>query len=176
LIEAQESHPRLRDRGALALRLRWAVPRARAALALEGRLYRDTWAIQSFTVEAGWEQKLPASLRLRLRARYYQQSGAAFYRDAGQANSYEAAGPVGAYFTGDREMAPLADLLVGARLAWAHDAPAGARLARTLTSVEAVARLDLIDVFALSPLPPDVERTRGIVDALVAGLSVAGRF
>ncbi len=170
-IEAQESHPRLRDRFAVGLRARFALPAARAALAGDLRLYRDTWAVQSITVEAAWEQHLGAHLLLKLRARYYQQSAAFFYRDAGDANSYENAGPVGAYFTGDRELAPLADLLVGARLT----VVAGRALGR-LTDLEGAARLDLVDVFALSPLPPNADRTRGVVDALTAGLSLTGRF
>jgi hypothetical protein len=169
-ILAQESHPLVRDRGALGLRGRYAFPKVRGALGLDLRLYRDTWAIQSFTVEAGWEQHLGQRFLLKLRARYYQQSGAFFYRDAGATDSYDHSGPVGAYFTGDREMAPLADLLIGARFTTLFG-----KLG-PLTSLEGSLRIDLVDVFALTPAPPNADRTTGVVDALVGGLSIAGRF
>ena len=73
-------------------------------------------------------------------------------------------------------MAPLADVLVGAGLAYRLRAEPGRRLARMLTGLEAGLRLDAVKVFALSPEPPNAPRTRGAVDAIVAGLSATGEF
>jgi hypothetical protein len=175
-IEAQESHPRLRDRGSLGVRARIAATQ-HAALGLDLRLYRDSWAIESLTAEATWEQLfLDERLRLRVRARGYVQSSASFYRDAGAADSYERAGPVGDLFTGDRELAPFADLLVGARLGWRVHSRPGRRLARLFTDTEVTLRIDLMKWFTLSPEPPNAARMRGVVDAVVAGLSATGRF
>jgi hypothetical protein len=176
-IEAQESHPRLRDRGALGARARLAVPRLAAAVAgLDLRLYDDTWELKSITVEASWDQlHFDQRLRWRVHARYYQQSRASFYRDAGEANSYERAGPVGSYFTGDRELAPLGDLLLGASLGYRARATRR-RLGRLFQRLEATLRLDLIKVFAFSSSPPNAPRTTGVVDALTTGLFFTGEF
>jgi Protein of unknown function (DUF3570) len=170
-LEAQESHPLARDRGALALRARYAVPPARAAIALDLRGYRDSWGVMSYTIETAWDQLLSAKrLRLRLRTRYYQQSRASFYRDAGEADSYERAGPPGRYFTGDRELAPFADLLVGARLSFRFEPT------RLLHAFDLAAGLDAIKAFAFTPEPPNAPRMTGVVDALSAGLSLSGSF
>src|SRR5262249_45346577 len=51
MVEAQESHPRLRDRGALGLRSRVAIPAVRGTLGADLRLYEDSWGIRSVTAE-----------------------------------------------------------------------------------------------------------------------------
>ncbi|MGZ3407544.1 MAG: DUF3570 domain-containing protein, partial [Polyangia bacterium] len=56
LEQAQESHPRLRDRGALTARLRYAVASLAATLGGDVRLYRDSWGVQSITGELTWDQ------------------------------------------------------------------------------------------------------------------------
>jgi hypothetical protein len=174
-VEAQESHPRLRDRGALTARLRYALGRA-GALGVDGRIYRDSWGILAVSGEASWDQLLAAGRwRVRVRARGYGQSRALFYRDAGEADSYERAGPPGQYFTGDREMAPLADVVIGGAL-WYRTGAAGRRVARVLERLEVGARADVMKVFALSPEPPDAARTRGVIDALTLGLHALGAF
>ncbi|MEM9070061.1 MAG: DUF3570 domain-containing protein [Myxococcota bacterium] len=107
---AQENHPENRTRyaGGLAIRL-WVNP-LRGALQLSGRLYRDTWDIRSATVELAWDQRIAEGLRVRLRGRYYNQTGAAFYSD-----DY-ARFPRGQYFTGDRELSPMSNWLIGGRI------------------------------------------------------------
>ncbi|HEX6835771.1 MAG TPA: DUF3570 domain-containing protein, partial [Polyangia bacterium] len=55
VLQAQESHPRLRDRGAVTARVRWAVGKLAATLGGDVRLYRDTWGVQSLTGEAMWD-------------------------------------------------------------------------------------------------------------------------
>ena len=121
-VEAQESEPLLRQRVAVQARLRLAVVRARGALGVLGRFYYDTWGIKSGTAEVSWEEWLVPQLLFRVRGRFYQQGRAVFYRDAGEALSYETVGPVGQYFTGDRELSPFRDYLVGFKVAWVRNA------------------------------------------------------
>ncbi len=178
-FQAQESHPRLRDRGALTARVRLAVPPVHATFGADLRLYRDTWGVQSITGEATWDQpflqRVPA-WRFRVRARGYVQSSANFYKDAGSSDSYETTGPAGNYFTGDPEMAPLADLLLGMRATYTTTAPEGKRFGRMFTDGEWTMFFDYLKEFALSPTPPVAARFSSWASALVLGFSVDGRF
>src|SRR5262249_44154629 len=121
-VEAQESEPLLRQRIALQARMRLALKRARGALGALGRYYWDTWGIQSRTVEVDWAEWVHPEVVLRLRGRLYRQGRALFYRDAGEQLSYENVGPVGQYFTGDGELSPFRDLLVGFKVAYVKNA------------------------------------------------------
>ncbi|MDB4976106.1 MAG: hypothetical protein JWN48_4447 [Myxococcaceae bacterium] len=107
---AQEHHPNQRARydSSVSGRL-WLRPIG-GALQLTARLYRDTWDLRAASGEAAYERGLGSLFRLRVRARYYQQSGAAFYSD-----DYSLQ-PRGQYFTGDRELSPMHSWLTGARL------------------------------------------------------------
>ncbi len=109
---AQENHPNNRARYAAGLGTRlWIKPLA-GALQTFGRLYRDTWDIQSLTAELAYEQRLGGSVRLRARARYYTQTGAAFFSD-----DYVRF-PRGQFFTGDRELSPMSSWTFGGRAEW----------------------------------------------------------
>ncbi|MCU1281277.1 MAG: hypothetical protein JWM53_4823 [bacterium] len=179
LEQAQESHPRLRDRGAFTARVRYAIARLGATLGGDLRLYRDTWGVQSITGEVTWEQPFHVAApawRYVARARGYVQSGATFYRDVGYADSYERAGPVGSFFTADQELAPLADLVVGASFVHASSYPAERRRLRMFTDVEWNLGLDYVKIFALTPEPPNAARMRSWASALVLSLSATGRF
>jgi hypothetical protein len=178
LFVAQESHPRERHRGAVTARARHAVAPVQGVLGLDLRLYRDSWGIQSLTVEATWEQPFRQALpawRFRLRARGYLQSGAVFYRDAGSADAYDRAGPPGAYFTADQALAPLSDLLIGGRAVWVGSR-AERRYWRLFSDMETSLLVEWVKVFALTPEPPNAARTRGWASALLLGLSATGRF
>ncbi len=107
---AQEHHPEHRARyaGGLGVRL-WLEP-LRGALQFFGRLYRDTWNIRSVTAELAYDQSVAQGLRVRVRGRYYNQTGAHFFSD-----DYSRF-PRGQYFTGDRELSPMSSWLVGGRL------------------------------------------------------------
>jgi hypothetical protein len=175
---AQESHPRVRDRGAATLRLRYAVAPVHATLALDARFYRDTWGITAGTLEADWQQPFTtrSPWRFGARVRGYVQSRAAFYRDAGESDSYERKGPAGQYFTADQELAPLADLIAGVRAMYAASRPDGRRIWHMFTSSETTLRLDYVKGFALTPDPPNVARLDNWATALVLSASVIGRF
>jgi hypothetical protein len=171
---AQESHPRLRDRGSVNGRLRYAVL-AHAVMGLDLRFYNDSWGIYSGSGDLSWDQEhFNGKLRWRAHVRYYQQTHAVFYRDAGWSNSYERAGPAGQYFTGDREMAPFGDLVVGGVLGYHKSSDK--RMAKMFKSIDVSLDLDLVKVFALSPLPPNLPRMSGVIDAVAAGLSFIGEI
>jgi hypothetical protein len=112
-LDAQEHSPATRARGALSARVNRFIPLLRAAAHLSVRGYSDTWGVNSGTVEAAWSQYAGDSLLLRLRARIYQQSAATFFKDA---FFYEVESTAGEYFTGDRELAPVRNAVVGAKL------------------------------------------------------------
>jgi hypothetical protein len=178
-FQAQESHPRVRDRGAITLRVRYAIERWRATVGGDLRLYRDTWGVQSLTAELSWEQPFhPATPTWRFggRARGYVQSGATFFRDVGESNSYEIAGPAGNFFTADQALAPLADLIIGGHVSYVADRPADKRVWRAFTNMTTTLLLEYVRGFALSPEPPNAARLRGFATALVLGLSATGRF
>ena len=69
--------------------------------------------MNSGTGELAWSQYAGSSLLLRLRARVYQQSAATFFKDA---FFYETESAAGEYFTGDRELAPVRNILLGGKL------------------------------------------------------------
>ena len=109
---AQEHHPVDRARYALGVGFRiWLEPLS-GALQPQLRVYRDTWAIRSFTAELAYEQVIGVGLRLRGRGRYYLQTGAAFFSDDYLLE------PKGQYFTGDRELSQMRSALLGAQLSW----------------------------------------------------------
>jgi len=177
LFQAQESHPRVRDRGAVTARIRWAVASLAATLGADLRLYLDSWAVGSLTGELSWDMpfdRAAPAWRYVVRARGYAQTGATFYRDVGYADSYEKAGPAGQYFTADQELAPLADLLLGAR--FVHDSSYDKRKWKMFTAVEWAFSFDYVKMFALTPEPPNAPRLRGWASALVAGVSATGKF
>jgi hypothetical protein len=106
----QEHHPHERARHAISLASRiWLRPLA-TALQLEARAYRDSWDVVAFSGEAALERSFGELVRLRVRGRYYRQGAAAFFSDDYALN------PRGQYFTGDRELSGLHNMLVGAQL------------------------------------------------------------
>ena len=177
-FQPQESHPRcaIAAPSPRVCARRW--PSSRATLGGDLRLYRDTWGVQSLTGELSWQQPFRLARRrgaTSVRARGYVQSGAIFYRDAGNADSYERAGPVGSYFTADQELAPLADL-VSARASSTTPATSRRTKWRMFTAVQWAFSLDYVKMFALTPEPPNAPRLRSWASALVAGVAATGKF
>ena len=113
----QESLPHLRQRFALFGRTAYAIPRIRASLQGTVRIYRDTWAVESVSAELLAQQYLLRSLIISVRGRVHSQRGASFYRDA---EGYRLFGPTGQYWTGDRELSPMKNLLGGLKLAYVY--------------------------------------------------------
>lgn len=109
---AQEHHPDHRARYAAALGARlWLAPLS-GALQVTGRIYRDTWGINSVSAELAYEQVVDGALHIRVHGRYYTQTHAAFYSD-----DYSLM-PRGQYFTGDRELSAMSSIMVGGSIAY----------------------------------------------------------
>jgi hypothetical protein len=175
-VEAQESEPFLRQRLAVQGRVRIAIKRAKAAIGVVGRFYDDTWGVLSGNAELSWEQYLVPNLLLRLRGRFYQQSRAVFYRDAGEALSYDSVGPVGQYFTGDRELSPFRDYLAGVKLSYLKAADERGKLGRVFESLDVNVKADFIHYEPLTPLPPNFERVNVFFGAILVQLGIVLRW
>lgn len=119
----QETVPDVRARAALMLRINRFLPVIRGAVHAGLRGYSDTWGVDAVTAELGYSQYLGQSLLVRLRGRFYYQQAATFYKDA---YYYETESTAGAYFTGDRELGHLGNILAGARLSYVKTADDGA--------------------------------------------------
>lgn len=111
----QESQPRYRQRFALWGGGAYFLPELRASVMALARLYRDTWAVQAATAEVNVNKYLTQQIVVGLRGRYHIQQGAIFYRDGA---GYRTLGPAGKYWTGDRELSPMTNILAGGRLSY----------------------------------------------------------
>jgi hypothetical protein len=109
----QEHIPDTRDRWSLTARLNRFLPQYHGAAHFSARFYDDTWGVVSGDVELAYSQYVGDSLVVRLHARVYQQKEATFFKDA---FFYQTTGSAGAYWTGDRELSPVRDAFVGAKL------------------------------------------------------------
>lgn len=135
---AQEYHPLTRTRYAVGLAARLWVKPTRGAVQLSGRVYRDSWDVRSVTAEAAYDQEILDGLSLRLRGRYYSQTGAVFFSD-----DY-AREPRGQYFTGDRELSPMSSTTVGGRVRFDLPPNEDGAVLGFLTSLSLVAKLDVV--------------------------------
>jgi hypothetical protein len=111
----QESLPQFRQRYAMFFRLAYAFPELRASMLAMARGYNDSWAVRAFTADLVATKYISQSILLSFRGHYHTQGGASFYRDA---EGYRIFGPAGQYWTGDRELSPMGNYLVGAKLAF----------------------------------------------------------
>ncbi len=135
---AQEYVPDVRVRLAAGLKFNWYMKALKTALRIGGRVYRDTWDVRAVSGEAEAERYLFIdALRVRLRGRYYTQGRAAFYSDDYLIE------PRGVYFTGDRELSSMYNVLAGGRLAYGPTATNGKYLG-ILQRVEVSLGLDHI--------------------------------
>jgi len=111
----QEHTPQYRQRYAIFARTAYALPDLQASLMATVRVYRDSWAVQATTADVHIQKYLAPLLLFTARGRYHRQTGASFYRSA---TDYVTLGPAGQYWTGDRELSPMSNFLVGAKLAF----------------------------------------------------------
>tara|TARA_R110002096_G_scaffold44526_8_gene120250 strand:+ start:57784 stop:59025 length:1242 start_codon:yes stop_codon:yes gene_type:complete len=107
-VEAQENIPTVRGRAALMARVNKYMPSMKSAIHAMFRGYTDTWGVNSVTLGLGYSQYFGTSLLLRTNARIYQQSEATFFKDA---FFYETEGSAGEYFTGDRELGAIRNVV-----------------------------------------------------------------
>jgi hypothetical protein len=111
----QEHHPQFRQRYALFGRIAYAFPELRASTLSMLRLYDDSWAVRAVTADVTVNKYVCQSLIVSARAHYHLQGGASFYRTA---NDLRILGPTGQYWTGDRELSPMANYLLGGKIAY----------------------------------------------------------
>jgi len=109
----QEHIPDTRARWSVTARLNQFLPKLKGAAHANIRVYDDTWHVIGGDVELAYSQYIGNALLVRFRARAYQQSAAAFFKDA---FFYETESAAGEYFTGDRELSPVRSAYVGAKL------------------------------------------------------------
>ncbi len=114
-VEAQEHLPNVRGRIALMARVNKYLPNLKSAMHAMFRGYTDTWGVNSVTVGLGYSQYFGNSLLLRTNARIYQQSEATFFKDA---FFYETEGSAGEYFTGDRELGAIRNIVGGMKFSY----------------------------------------------------------
>lgn len=109
----QEHIPDTRARWSVTARVNQYLPRLKAAAHFNARFYDDTWHVIGGDVELAYSQYIGNALLVRFRARAYQQTAAAFFKDA---FFYETESTAGEYFTGDRELSPVRSAILGAKL------------------------------------------------------------
>jgi Protein of unknown function (DUF3570) len=143
---AQENHPEDRRRAAVGLGLKYYAKSVETALGMSARAYRDSWELQSFTLELTAERYLQPWLRLFVHGRAYVQSGASFWSDD-YTGGEPATGPRGQFWSGDREVSPLQTLLGGASLTGSWRAAGDSRWVGVFRELSAGASLDLLATF-----------------------------
>ncbi|MCX5744023.1 MAG: DUF3570 domain-containing protein [Proteobacteria bacterium] len=109
----QEHIPDTRARWSISARLNRFLPKLHAAVHASARFYNDTWEVVAGDLELGYSQYVGNNLLLKFYVRAYQQGAASFFKDA---FFYQTASTAGEYFTGDRELAPLRNGMLGAKL------------------------------------------------------------
>jgi hypothetical protein len=181
-VEAQEAVPDVRGRVALLLQANKYLAGPRGAVHGEVRGTSDTWGVSSVALEMGYSQYMGDSLLFRARGRIYQQSEAVFFKDA---YFYDAEGPAGAYFTGDRELAPIRNVLVGGKLSYLGLNPQGGPVWGLFDSVQLDLKLDvlLLDELPANPLgqnPSGIDKqflsSGQLIDAFVLQLGLQTAF
>jgi hypothetical protein len=172
-VDAQESVPDVRNRVAGFLRANLAIPAIHAAASLFVRGYSDTWGITSGSVEVGYHQYIGSRVLFRLRGRAYQQSKAVFFRDA---REYALVGPVGQYFTGDREHAPLRTFLAGGRLSYIVTAQAGESVLGLFDDIDIHINAEGLWSVPLTDTAPGGDASGAAPDAIIAAFGLLLRY
>jgi hypothetical protein len=151
--EPQEHEPTYRQRYAVFARAAYAFPQWRASGIGMVRLYEDSWAVQAVTGDLVVNKYLSSVMLLTLRGHYHLQSGASFYRNG---EEYALLGPAGQYWTGDRELSPMSNYLVGGRMAFLRR-PQQER-STWFAEMEADVKYELLVYHAESVNAPNVDR------------------
>lgn len=112
-VAPQEHIPDTRARWSVTARVNRFLPKLHAAVHFGARFYDDTWRVLGGDVELAYSQYVGQSLLLRVHARVYQQTAARFFKDAFY---YQTESAAGTYWTGDRELSPVRDAMIGAKL------------------------------------------------------------
>ncbi len=177
-FEAQESVPDVRARLAVAARMNKYLVGPRAAVSFGARGYADTWGVEALSVEMAYKQYFGDSLLLRVRSRLYQQTQAKFFKDA---FFYETQGSAGSYFTGDRELAPIRNVLTGAKLSYVAAGKDGREVWGLFDEILFDVKADVmfykeLEAESPGPNPVGIDRqyitSTGLIDAIVLSLGL----
>jgi hypothetical protein len=109
----QERDPRLRYRHAAVIGLNRHLFKD-SAIQGDYRFYDDNWGVQAHTLQVRYFITFRDDLTLRLRERFYYQSGASFYRQHYVVGN----GAEPDFFTADRELSRFWSNLIGAKISW----------------------------------------------------------
>jgi hypothetical protein len=150
----QEHLPQFRQRYAVYLRGVYAFPAVRGSGLMMARYYQDSWAVQAVSAEAELNKYFGPALLLTLRGRYHDQTGASFYRDG---RGYLELGPGGQYWTGDRELSPMSNYLVGGKLTLIRHP--GQEQSAWFVEMEGAVKYELLLYHLDSPDAPNADRT-----------------
>ena len=165
----QESLPLLRQRFALFGRAAYALPALRASIQASVRAYRDTWAVEAATAEVTLHQYITRYLLWSARGRVHAQRGAAFYKSA---DEYKVFGPNGQYWTGDRELSPMQNFLVGGKMAYLRIPESGVKAHSFFSEIEAALKVEGLFYHLESDFAPNTDRKF----ATIWQFSVSARF
>jgi hypothetical protein len=177
----QEHIPDTRARWSITARVNRYLPKLAAAAHFDGRFYNDTWGVTGGNVGLGYSQYIGKPLLLRLQLRVYQQSAATFFRDA---FFYETLSSAGEYWTGDRELSPVRNATLGAKLTLitvGEDKPVWGLFDKL--QLNAKADLMMIGVVAADSLAMNVDGIdkqfiygNSLIDGIVLSLGLLGSY
>lgn len=177
----QEHIPGTRDRMSISARLNRYLPKLHSAVHFDARFYDDTWRVVAGDFELGYSQYIGKSLLLRIHARVYQQSAANFFKDAFY---YQTESTAGEFFTGDRELSPVRNESVGAKLTLitiGGDKPVWGLFDKLQVHIKAdVLMLDVLAADSLANNPMGVDKQfiygNSLIDAVTLQLGVMGNY
>jgi hypothetical protein len=181
-VEPQESVPDVRGRAALMLQANKFLEGVHGTVHGSARGYSDTWGVNSVALEMAYSQYLGDALLVRFRGRLYQQSEATFFKDAFY---YDTTGPAGQYFTGDRELAPIRNVMTGARLSYIGVNQEGGSVWGLFDEVQLDLKGDVLFFQELPANPTDTNpfgidsqflSSGQLIDAFVLQLALQTRF
>ena len=181
-VEPQESVPDVRGRAALMLQANKFLEAIRGTAHGSVRGYSDTWGVNSVALEMAYSQYFGDFLLIRFRGRIYQQSEATFFKDAFY---YDTSGPAGQYFTGDRELAPIRNVITGAKLSYIGVNEEGGNVWGLFDEVQLDLKGDILFLDELPANPTDTNpmgidkqflSSGQLLDAFVLQLSLQTRF
>jgi len=181
-VEPQESVPDVRGRAALIVQANKFLEGIHGTMHGSARGTSDTWGVNSVALEMAYSQYFGDALMLRVRGRVYQQSEATFFKDAFY---YDTTGPAGQYFTGDRELAPIRNIITGARISYIGVDEQGGNTWGLFDEVQLDLKGDLLFLQELPANPTDSNpfgigdqflSSGQLLDAFVLQLSLQTRF
>jgi Protein of unknown function (DUF3570) len=116
-----EAVPDTRLRLAVAPRAAYYLPGTGSGFQLHYRYYRDSWSVDSHTIEGRYYQELTDDLELRLSFRQYFQTPADFLCDwmaSVRENAPSCYSPDARYYPGDPKLAPVRTSMPEVKLMW----------------------------------------------------------